>query len=82
MHKLIKQGNVLLALLFIFMFILGFIWSIVPIFGNTLPQHLEVSAGIPFHWAALLISFSLGVLIVAAMALIGLVQTSETTPNG
>jgi ABC-type Mn2+/Zn2+ transport system permease subunit len=61
--------------------ILGLIWSIIPILGSTLPHHLEEGAGIPFRWAALLVSVLLGLMIVFAFALIGLVQSVESNSN-
>jgi hypothetical protein len=81
MHKLVKQGSVVLASALVFMSMLGLVWSIIPILGNTLPHHLEAGAGIPFQLAAFLVSIALGLLVVAAMALFGLVQTAEVGPD-
>ncbi|MDF7809275.1 hypothetical protein P4E94_17655 [Pontiellaceae bacterium B12219] len=82
MYKLIKQGSIFLAVTLVFSSILGLVWSLVPIFGKTLPHHLEAGAGISFRMAALLVSVLLGLMMVMAMALIGLVQTAEAGQDG
>ncbi|MDZ8118808.1 hypothetical protein [Pontiella agarivorans] len=77
----ISTLTVLLALLFLG----GLIWSMVPMFGKTLPHHLAEYAGVSFKWSALLISSLLGVVYVgwiAASAVVHAIVTEKGRTGG
>ncbi|MDF7822854.1 hypothetical protein P4B35_02415 [Pontiellaceae bacterium B12227] len=68
-------GTFAFALLGIF--VLGLIWSIFPMVGNTLPHHLAARTGVSFGWSALLISSLLGLSLVGSIVLFAFIQTLE-----
>lgn len=64
----IKMGLQFAALAMLILFIVGFVWSVVPIGGGTLPHWVEVLSGFSFSVAALLVSVLLGVVVVISMS--------------
>ena len=51
-------------------FILGLVWSLLPVAGDTLPHHFEAWSGISFAWSALLVSSLLGLLCASSIVLL------------
>jgi hypothetical protein len=50
-------------------FLFGIAWSLFPLFGTTLPHHIEKLSGSPFKWSALLVSAVLGILCMGSIGL-------------
>ncbi|QBG48843.1 hypothetical protein EGM51_16090 [Verrucomicrobia bacterium S94] len=59
-------------------FLAGIIWSVVPIFGNTLPHHLAEWSGVSFKWSALLVSALLGVVCVGCITASAVIHALAT----
>lgn len=50
------------------LFLLLFLWSVIPFGGKTLPHILEQSWDVAFHYSALAVSLACGLLAVGAMS--------------
>lgn len=59
------------------LFVYGVMWCIFPINKATLPHLIEQDLHISFKWAALLISFFLGLLAVSSFSLYAAVDAIE-----
>lgn len=76
-HRMISWTVRSLAAGLLLAFAAGLLWSLIPMVGKTLPNHVEEVLGISFAWSALLVSFLLGLICVSAFVLTALIQTLE-----
>lgn len=73
-NQLIKSILTLAGSLALFLFIGGLFWSLQPLGERTLPQWVGASTGLPFNWAALLVSFILSLMCTGAIVLFAAIE--------
>lgn len=76
--KLVLNGMATVALL---LSLLGLVWSMVPLWGETLPHRVEQSTGLSFHWSALLVSSVVGIMGVGALGVFSVSHILGTDPE-
>lgn len=80
-QKLYFGMTITMAITLLSAFLVGLIWSVVPMAGTTLPHHVEVWSHTSFSISALLVSFLLAMLCVSALVLFAAAQLSHSSPE-